>query len=41
MFIQPNGSDGGYALGATLVTYQRMGYKLPKQKLTHGYWGLG
>ena len=41
MFIQPNAGDGGTALGAALVTYQRMGYKIPNQQFNHAYWGLG
>jgi carbamoyltransferase len=39
MFVQPDAGDGGGALGAAYVAYQKLGYELLPKELEHVYWG--
>ncbi len=39
IFVQPEAGDGGGALGAAYVAYQRLGYHLEPEALQHAYWG--
>ncbi len=41
IFIQPNAGDGGTALGAAYVAYQKTGHEVPRKRMDHVYWGRG
>ena len=41
LFLQPNAGDGGTALGAAYVAYQRLGHEVPRKRMEHVYWGKG
>ncbi len=39
VFIQPEAGDAGGALGAAYLAHLQLGHPLPRQELTHAYWG--
>lgn len=39
LFIQPEAGDAGGALGAAYLVHLEIGQSLPRQELTHAYWG--
>ena len=39
MFVQPNAGDAGGALGAAYLAHLQIAGTLPRQTLTHAYWG--
>lgn len=39
MMIQPAAGDAGGALGAAYLAHLALGHTLPRQELTHAYWG--
>jgi carbamoyltransferase len=41
IFMQPNAGDGGTALGAAYVAHQKLGHRIPRQRMEHVYWGKG
>lgn len=41
MFVQPEAGDGGGALGAAYIGYQRLGHTLAPREFEHVYWGSG
>lgn len=39
VFVQPNAGDAGGALGAAYLAHLALGGTIPREKLTHAYWG--
>lgn len=39
LFVQPEAGDAGGALGAAYLAHLKLGQPLPRQELTHAYWG--
>ena len=39
VFVQPEAGDAGGALGAAYLAHRALGHALPRQELTHAYWG--